>query len=328
MRQLRIKVPSDTGDAIYHCMSKTAGGLWLFDDPAKEVFRRQMWEVAEFCGVDILTYNLLSNHFHILALVPKKTEIADAELLRRFKLRHPPSARRQSAHLKSIEAMLARNGSEAEAWRHRQLVLMGDISQFMKLLKQGFSIWYNRGHARFGTLWAERFKSELVEISRRSVATVAAYIDLNCVRAGLVGDPKDYRFGGYAEAVAGNLDAQRGVGSILGIAEWVDAQPAYRQLLFGTGASAREQSASITPHQLQEVVAAGGQLPLAVVLRCRIRYFTCGMVLGGRAFVQHHLAAQRLPVGRGGSVGPWLLPPVSDWGDLAIHHRLRGSAFG
>jgi hypothetical protein len=31
---------------------------------------------------------------------------------------------------------------------------------------------------------------------------MAAYIDLNPVRAGIVEDPKDYRFCGYAEAVA------------------------------------------------------------------------------------------------------------------------------
>jgi hypothetical protein len=32
---------------------------------------------------------------------------------------------------------------------------------------------------------------------------VAAYIDLNPVRAGIVKDPADYRWSGYAEAVAG-----------------------------------------------------------------------------------------------------------------------------
>jgi hypothetical protein len=31
--------------------------------------------------------------------------------------------------------------------------------------------------------------------------TVAAYIDLNPVRAGLVQDPKDYRWSGYGEAL-------------------------------------------------------------------------------------------------------------------------------
>ena len=36
----------------------------------------------------------------------------------------------------------------------------------------------------------------------RAVATVAAYIVLNPVRAGLCADPKEYRYCGYAEALA------------------------------------------------------------------------------------------------------------------------------
>jgi putative transposase len=42
----------------------------------------------------------------------------------------------------------------------------------------------------------------VVENSVNALKTVAAYIDLNPIRAGLVEDPKDYRFCGYGEAVA------------------------------------------------------------------------------------------------------------------------------
>ena len=40
-------------------------------------------------------------------------------------------------------------------------------------------------------MWAERFKSVLVEDQPEVVETVAVYIDLNSVRAGLVEDPKE-----------------------------------------------------------------------------------------------------------------------------------------
>ena len=69
---------------------------------------------------------------------------------------------------------------------------MGDVSAFMKTVKQRFSVWYNQSHARYGTLWADRFKSVLVEGDTRALATVAAYIDLNPVRAGMVEDPGKY----------------------------------------------------------------------------------------------------------------------------------------
>ncbi len=40
-----------------------------------------------------------------------------------------------------------------------------------------------------------------MEPTRRALSVVGAYIDLNPVRAGIVEDPKDYRFSGYGEAV-------------------------------------------------------------------------------------------------------------------------------
>ena len=58
---------------------------------------------------------------------------------------------------------------------------------------QRFTMWYNHNYGRVGTLWSERFKSTLVEGKRFTLQIVAAYIDLNPVRAGIVRDPKQYR---------------------------------------------------------------------------------------------------------------------------------------
>jgi hypothetical protein len=86
---------------------------------------------------------------------------------------------------------------------------MHDGSLFMKLYEQKVTMYYNKKHQTFGTLWADRFKSQLVEDGGIALQTVAVYIDLNGVRARLAQDPKDYRFCGYAEAVAGNVELQR-----------------------------------------------------------------------------------------------------------------------
>ena len=179
MRQARIKIAADLGEAVYHCMSRTVAGERLFDGQAREILRLQFWQVAEYCGVEILTYAILSNHFHVLVRVPQKTVIADAELLRRYRFLYPQPTRYQAARLEVIRQELRTDGPQAQHWRRQQQALMGDISPFMKLVKQRFSIWYNRSHRRFGTLWAERFKSVLLEPQRRVLATVAAYIDLN-----------------------------------------------------------------------------------------------------------------------------------------------------
>jgi len=307
-------------------MSRTVNGEWLFDDVAKEILRRQLWQVADYCGVQVLTYSILSNHFHVLVRVLQEQALSDAELLRRYRVLYPKPTRYQASRLAVIEAGLVRNDPDATAWRQRQLSLMGDVSQFMKLLKQRFSIWFNRSHQRFGTLWAERFKSVLVETARGVLQTMAAYIDLNSVRAGLVTDPKDYRFCGYAEAVAGNRAAQEGIGAVLTGRAWSEVQSQYRELLFGVGGGARMGKASLMAANVQRVMAEGGKLPLAVVLRCRIRYFTDGAVLGSRGFVETHLAKYQEKTGRCKRTQTRPMPSWVDWGDLATLRGLRQQA--
>jgi putative transposase len=309
-------------------MTRTVNGEDLFDDTAREVLRKQLWQVVEFCGLQIITYSILSDHFHVLVRVPKRTIIPDVELLRRYRVLHPHPTRYQANRIDVIEKELASNSPDGEAWRKKQLALMGDLSPFMKLLKQRFSIWFNRSHDRFGTLWAERFKSVLVEGATRLLQIMAVYIDLNSVRKFLVPDPKDYRFCGYAEAVSGNEEARRGLSLVCVEPDWDGTQAAYRQLLFGAGTSPRKRRGSISREDFKRVMAEGGKLPLAEVLRCRVRYFTDGSVLGSKAFVATQLAACRSRIGRRKQDGPHPLPAITDWGDLATLHGLRGPALG
>jgi REP element-mobilizing transposase RayT len=321
VRQPRIKAPTATGDSIYHCVSRTVNGAFLFDDLAKETLRKHLRQVADFCGVQILTYAILSNHFHVLVRIPRSTPISDDELLRRYKVLHPSPTRHQQATLATAEAWLRSGAPEGAAWRQRQLALMGDVSAFMKLLKQRFSIWFNHAHGRYGTLWSERFKSVLIESRDRVVEIVAAYIDLNAVRAGLVSDPKDYRFCGYGEAVAGGKLAQAGLRHALGSLSWQTAQADYRQTLYGVGSAPRDGAASLSLADLEKVVRARGRLAPSAVLRCRIRHFSDGAVLGARAFVARHLRGLG---GRRADKPPRDLPDLVDWGtELATLHGLR-----
>jgi hypothetical protein len=53
----------------------------------------------------------------------------------------------------------------------------------MKVLKQRFTQWFNGRHAWRGTLWEDRFRPVLVEGKGDALRAMAAYIDLNPVRA-------------------------------------------------------------------------------------------------------------------------------------------------
>lgn len=280
MRPKRIKITAQI--AIYHLISRTVAGEHLLEPKDQEVLRKQLHKMAAFCGIEVLTYCILSNHFHLLVRVPPKREIPDTELVRRY------ASLYGSHDARVLEENLA-NSPRACEIREGLWKRMHDISFFMKELKMRFTIYYNETYDRFGTFWAERFKSLLVESksSRNAVLAVAAYIDLNPVRAGLCGDPKDYRFCGYAEAVAGNADARRGLAWVLERPDWREASRSYRTVLFGSGVvSDRSCEGGIDEDRSRKVMAERGELPLSERLRCRIRYFSDGLAFGSSGFVK------------------------------------------
>src|SRR5689334_10648111 len=138
MRQPRIKAAAGE-EGVYHCMSRTVNGERLFLNPEKEVFRKQLWQIADYCGLEVLTYAVMANHFHVLVRVPPAARVSDKELLRRFAVLYPNPTKYQTARLSVVKSQLAENGPDAVAWRWRQLALMGDISPFLQLLKQRFT---------------------------------------------------------------------------------------------------------------------------------------------------------------------------------------------
>jgi REP element-mobilizing transposase RayT len=293
MRTSRVKVVGES--AVYHCISRVVAGERLLDEGAKEVLRKMVWKTAAFCGVEVLAYCVMSNHFHVLVRVPPldgDEPLSRAEVLRRYRAFYgeiPGSPDYPSAEV--LAGKFVDGGVEAERWETRLRARMGDVSEYMKLLKQRFTIWFNKTHRRFGTLWSERFKSVLVENSAFALKTVAAYIDLNPVRAGLVEDPAAYRWCSYAEAVAGNRTVSAHYGQITGAfaegAEEAASLASYRLVLFGKGGVTRRADQGRVPERLMaSVLVRQGAISPSELLRRRVRYFSDGAILGSREFVQ------------------------------------------
>lgn len=281
MRQPRIKIPDQI--AVYHCISRCVGNQFLLDDVDKEELSLMLKQQAAFAGVQIITHHILDNHFHLEVRIHPQGQIPDAELLRRAEAFYPA----RNPLLQRIRKEMDQEGGLSHHLRKQLLKRMNDVSAFMKELKQRFSRWYNRRHERFGTLWAERFRSVLIQDDSEVVRTVALYIDLNAVRAGLVPDPKDYRFCGYAQAVAGEELAQAGLLSALGRQSWVIGGPEYRQLLFlSAGTAGAAGKAVLDRESTLRVVREGGKISPEEALRLRIRYFCDGLVLGTAQFVE------------------------------------------
>lgn len=321
MATARITVTSEP--TVYHVISRVTRGEFLFGDLEKERLRKMLWQMADFCGVEVLTYAAMSNHVHIVVRVPLKRSIealspkegaepipavlgaddlvSNAEVLRRFGVLYGAEAIREA------KALLSQAGeAEWQTFRGKYVPLMHDLSWFVRLLKQRFSRWYNAFHKTFGTLWAERFTSVIVEGRGDALLATCAYVDLNPVRAKLVEDPKDYRFSGYGEAVGGKSLARRGLESALGETrlDWRRAQARYRRCLYAAGRVAKVKGGNRQgelSHDAAEAVAkAGGELSWAVALTSRVRYFARGGVLGRKEFVDRvfELKREHFPLAR------------------------------
>jgi len=264
------------------------------NDDEREIFRHILRKAAVFSGVKVLTYAILSNHFHLLLDVPVQPLLDDAELIRRI---HAFYGVLEASRCKERWADWRKNGlallaeREQDGFRRR----MGDISPFMKLLKQCYSISYNQRHSRVGTLWEGRYASILVESESRALSVIAAYIDLNPVRAGIVKDPAEYRWSGYGEACGGSPVARQGILSLLPggpqALTWSDALATYRKSLYTHGEERRDdagrlQRVGFSSEVASEVIERKGKMPLSTLLRCRVRYFKDGLAFGSRAFVE------------------------------------------
>ena len=116
---------------------------------------------------------------------------------------------------------------------------------------------------------------------------VAAYIDLNPVRAGIVEDPMDYRFSGYSAALAGHSLARRGLMSFADKQPWTQQAAWYRMRLFAGAGTAHQMGKHVlSDERIDAVLARGGRLSVGEMVRFRLRHFRDGLALGTRGFVE------------------------------------------
>ncbi|NCD34799.1 MAG: hypothetical protein EOL87_15455, partial [Spartobacteria bacterium] len=174
---------------------------------------------------------------------------------------------------------------------------MHDISEFMKQIKQRFTCWYHRTHGTKGGLWQDRFKSVLVE-DGAALRTMAAYIEMNPVRAGLVDDPKAYRFCGFGEAMEGGVLARRGIERVAQEIEqgegWeMVSQSYFEHVLMYEEVRNNRNLVYMDQDLLREKMRRRTALTKFERLMCRCRYYSHGQVVGSREFVEDFFAENR-----------------------------------
>ena len=176
----------------------------------------------------------------------------------------------------------------------------------------------------------------LVQGSPGILATVAAYIDLNAVRAGIVKEPKEWRWCGYAEAAAAQSLAREGIYEVLGApgdasrdgAGWRRVHHRYRTLLLSERIQRRDEDGRIfrkglTPEELEAAEEQGVELPQMELLLHRVHYFTDGLALGSAEFLESVFKRMKRSLGIKRKVGP-RFPRREGMGSLCTLKDLRG----
>ena len=321
--------PESARPVIYHCLSRAVNREFVFGDVERERQRMFLRMYENFSGNRVLSYCFMSNHFHILLEVTPLARggLTDAELLQRLGAIYNEAQVQEVAKELAEARKKIRAGEAGEslavAIHARFTYRMHNLSEFMKGFTQRYTQWHNRTHRRSGHLWEDRFKSVIVE-DGVACKTMAAYIDLNPVRAGMVQDPADYRWSSYGEAVGGGargngkkaraglvraLRAHQGVAADAGL--WTqDVAREYRRILLAGAVEKQESrvarsggtevtrtrqgmSAEQARQEQERLEQKLEEIPYGRMLRCRVRYFTDGAVIGSRAFVNEAFANAR-----------------------------------
>ena len=82
----------------------------------------------------------------------------------------------------------------------------GNLARLMKRVAGRQTRYLNKLEKRTGSLWEGRFKSSTISADEYLLAC-SRYVELNPVRAGIVADPKDYRWSSYGSKTGNKKEA-------------------------------------------------------------------------------------------------------------------------
>ena len=141
------------------------------------------------------------------------------------------------------------------------------------------------------------------------------------------------RFGPFLDAAAmgGDVVSRRGLARAWGRTKWTSGVAReHRMLLFERGevvpgretawGGTAKAKGGFSRERIEEELKNGGRMPMWQVLRCRVRYFTEGGVLGSRAFVDGFFERERSRFGEKRESGARTMRGGEWKGVMALRH--------
>lgn len=191
MTYARAQLIDPLNPGTYHCISRCVRRAFLCGRDAfsgRDLSHRKDWieqrlkALADCFAVSVLSYAIMSNHFHIVIHVNPCAagKWSDREVALRW-LRAFPGALRACRSIQQTEAVveaLMTDESRMKVIRQR----LGNLSWFMRALNEPIARRANKEDNCTGKFWESRFKCQAL-LDQRAILACMAYVDLNPFRA-------------------------------------------------------------------------------------------------------------------------------------------------
>ena len=202
-------------ETAHHLISRIAHRVYFLNEDERKDFLEIVRRAAEFTGVRLLGWCVMTNHFHILAYLPAPECIDEDEALRRYGVLKGQAALVEKGRELSEWRRTGDEG-QVEEWLEAQRRRMYDIGSFMKIVKQWFTEEYNRRNAHTGTLWESAYYDRVVPVATSELAKCIGYIHLNPIRAAATDKFDGYHWSSFSAFMKGDPTAVGGMRFIYG----------------------------------------------------------------------------------------------------------------
>ena len=203
----------------YHLVSRIAHQAFFMDEEERDRFVDLLFRAAAFSCVKLIGFCIMSNHIHIYVYLPADRKLTEGEIYARictlYRGTRLEELLKEWDMLKADdERLCAQPGGKVCASDFDELKLsyqrrMFHPSEFMKTLKQHYTMSFNGRHRHTGTLWESRFNCRETRPVPADMSAVAAYIDCNPVEGGICSWPTSYPWCSWTMATNGDLRARQ-----------------------------------------------------------------------------------------------------------------------
>ena len=202
----------------YHLISRIAHRAYFFDEGEKDRFVNLIRRVEQFCGVRVLGYAVMSNHFHVYVYLSDEHPVSEEELYGKICRLYCKDTlagiidkweRLKELAAQADVSVRDQGLTEFDDYKRSFVARMFNITSFMMTLKEHYTLSYNARHRHCGTLWEGRYHARESKPVSSDMSPILAYIDCNPAEADICRDPAKYKWCSFAAACAGDELARR-----------------------------------------------------------------------------------------------------------------------